>query len=696
MKLCALISGGKDSFFSALKCVELGHEIVALVNLYPPNEKTQEMDSYSFQTVGHSIIPLFADCINLPLFRRKIQGNPNDQNLEYFPQTQKDEVEDLFALLWEVKKTLPEIEGVSCGAIFSDYQRTRVENVCFRLGLKLLSPMWRRNQKELMHEMISVGMDAIIIKVAAMGLDPKKHLGKTLKQMEMHFHQLNNQFGFHICGEGGEFESLVLDCPLFYYKIVIDQSKIVIHSDDEFAPVGYIIPEKFHLEKKEGIETKEKKSQVIESILNPPKELQFYYQDLEIDEKFQDPNLILFKSGKFIFSSMPIKSENDLPLDKQIEFIFMSIFHLLKKQDLSLEQIFLLEILLGAKVEQEQIQVLLNHFLPKFFPKTPPCVLFHHFSKEEIPVQIKFFADCTKSIKKTLFAQSLSNWAPCSPGFYSNQVLVHGMIFSSLIKGIKPMTNELNFENEFLQIIQNCSRYLEVFNSEIRNVILWKVFVSSPKVDPNELQKQIESFLNQNKSEKQKLIIEDLEKKSVENLMLIIPVEKKDESNLSLSIIAYQNDSYNFEDQDEIEEMDSKYQKILNFSEQTSSYQNLQILLKSVTISRHFGIGLVYIQKSQEDQANQEIFEFDLFFETILDLIDSQTNQEIKQENIVSINIYSNHSKENPIRSNLDLFPKLISSRSQQKENQFNFPTILLIDSLFDSNLEMILEIWFN
>lgn len=51
------------------------------------------------------------------------------QDLGYEP-TAGDEVEDLYALLAYVKERLPGIEAVASGAIASDYQRLRVENVC--------------------------------------------------------------------------------------------------------------------------------------------------------------------------------------------------------------------------------------------------------------------------------------------------------------------------------------------------------------------------------------------------------------------------------------------------------------------------------------------------------------------------------------------------------------------------------------
>ena len=92
-----------------LRCVEQGHEIVCLGNLFPaPAAHADELDSFMYQTVGHDGIEAIAACMELPLFRRPIQpkGAVN-QELEYTP-TAGDEVEDLFALLHFVKQQHPE------------------------------------------------------------------------------------------------------------------------------------------------------------------------------------------------------------------------------------------------------------------------------------------------------------------------------------------------------------------------------------------------------------------------------------------------------------------------------------------------------------------------------------------------------------------------------------------------------------
>ena len=113
-----------------------------------------------------------------------------------------------------------------------------------------------------MAEMVASGTEAILIKVACMGLDPHKHLGRTLAQMRPHLEKLNRDFGAHVCGEGGEFESFAIDSPLFCRRVVIEESSIVMHSDDPFAPVGYLRVENACVEDKKGYPKNETHAQL--------------------------------------------------------------------------------------------------------------------------------------------------------------------------------------------------------------------------------------------------------------------------------------------------------------------------------------------------------------------------------------------------------------------------------------------------
>jgi diphthine-ammonia ligase len=256
MKVIALVSGGKDSTFNMMECVRMGHQIVALANLFPAGsehadapDEADELDSYCFQTVGHSVIAAYSQCMGVPLHRRAISAGASKNQDMVYDVTQNDEVEDLFQLLAEVKRLHPDANAVSSGAVLSDYQRLRVEHVCARLSLTSLAFMWRRPQKQLLRTMIDRGVEAIVIKIAAMGLKPH-HLGQTVAALETTFCELEDQYGNHAAGEGGEYETLTLDCPLFTHRLVIDEARVVTVSADKFAPVAFQHITKFHVEQK--------------------------------------------------------------------------------------------------------------------------------------------------------------------------------------------------------------------------------------------------------------------------------------------------------------------------------------------------------------------------------------------------------------------------------------------------------------
>jgi len=180
-----------------------------------------------YQTVGHDAVHVVAAAMGVPLYRACIRGQPNNQGAIYGARDPTsstydahDETEDLYRLLREVKAHHPDVEGVSVGAILSNYQRVRVEHVVLRPDIQLqpLAFLWQRNQTSLLHEMNVSGLDAILIKVAGIGLG-ERDLGKSLRALTPKLEQLHELYGAHVCGEGGEYETLALDSPLFQKRI---------------------------------------------------------------------------------------------------------------------------------------------------------------------------------------------------------------------------------------------------------------------------------------------------------------------------------------------------------------------------------------------------------------------------------------------------------------------------------------------
>ncbi|KRX39041.1 Diphthine--ammonia ligase, partial [Trichinella murrelli] len=233
----ALLSGGKDSCFNLMKCVQNGHQATCVANLRPP-DGIDDLESYMFQTVGHEGISTIAEALELPLISRTIHGSSSNCEIEYFDTT-NDEVEDMKQLLLEAKK-LYNVEAVSSGAIASNYQKNRIDYICERIDLESLTYLWQRDQVALLNDMMEQQLDAVIVKTASMGLLPNVYLGKTVRESFEKFLQLKNDYGFNVCGEGGEYETMVVHCPLFKRRIVIEHVERVINESNCIAPVGYL------------------------------------------------------------------------------------------------------------------------------------------------------------------------------------------------------------------------------------------------------------------------------------------------------------------------------------------------------------------------------------------------------------------------------------------------------------------------
>lgn len=87
--------------------------------------------------------------------------------------------------------------------------------------------------------------------MAALGLVPDRHLGKSLREMQTHLLKMRDKYGLNVCGEGGEYETFTLDCPLFKQRIVVEDIQTIISSADPICPVGYINFTKLTLQPKE-------------------------------------------------------------------------------------------------------------------------------------------------------------------------------------------------------------------------------------------------------------------------------------------------------------------------------------------------------------------------------------------------------------------------------------------------------------
>ena len=208
MNLAALFSGGKDSTFSIYKAQKLGHTVSCLVTILTSSE-----ESYLLHHPNIELSILQAKSMNIPQIL--VRADSVDT---------KKEVELLKAALEKAKNDY-NIEGIVHGGILSEFQKTQFENIAKSLGLQILSPLWKTDQKQYMRELLGSGFEFIITAVSCDGLDDS-WLGKKITKKDLdELIRLSEKHKFNLSFEGGEAETFVISCPLFSGAIKIHDSR---------------------------------------------------------------------------------------------------------------------------------------------------------------------------------------------------------------------------------------------------------------------------------------------------------------------------------------------------------------------------------------------------------------------------------------------------------------------------------------
>lgn len=190
--------------------MQSGHEIACVLAMLPKRE-----DSWMFHFPNIKLIDLFAESAGLPLVKAETSGE------------RESELDDMRRVLSGLR-----VEGVVSGAIASKYQKSRIDTVCNELGLVSIAPLWGRDQIELLREMIDTGFEIIITSVSAQGFD-EGWLGKEVDESTLHdLIELERKYGINPSGEGGEYETLVLDAPFFRKRIKPIETQLVWRGTD--------------------------------------------------------------------------------------------------------------------------------------------------------------------------------------------------------------------------------------------------------------------------------------------------------------------------------------------------------------------------------------------------------------------------------------------------------------------------------
>jgi diphthine-ammonia ligase len=223
MRVAVLATGGKDSALALHRILKQGYEVKCLVSMIPQRE-----DSWMFHYPNIHLVKLFAEAAEIPLVSAETSG------------VKEEEVEDLKRLIAKL-----DVEILVSGAIASNYQKSRIERICKELGIKCLAPLWGENPINILNELVKCEFEAIITGVYAYGFS-LEWLGRRIDEETIKaLVELNRRYGISIVGEGGEYETFVLDAPYF-------KKRIKIVSADKFwkTQSGHLLIKEAKLESK--------------------------------------------------------------------------------------------------------------------------------------------------------------------------------------------------------------------------------------------------------------------------------------------------------------------------------------------------------------------------------------------------------------------------------------------------------------
>ena len=330
--------------------------------------------------------------------------------------------------------------------------------------------------------MIAAGMESVLVKVACLGLD-RRHLGRSLAEMRPELDTLAAKFGVNVCGEGGEYETLTLDCPLFRHRLQPAASEVVTHSEDAFAPVHLLNlqcelkkkNEMEHLSHEELVRSVEIDGQSLIEVISPRKYCD-HFHDMEnlvidtqveleeLDLRCKEESLTIGES--FWFETCTLgRSSNDA---KCVEEAFTSLKRLLSDHNCELKDV----VKVVMCVDQMGSYAAMNTQYATHFGTNPPVRVCVAARRDLMPPGARLVLRCLGQVaaggaasRRVLHVQGVSHWAPANIGPYSQGLLQDSRLLLSGSIGLVPGTMALVSESEAAQAglaLRHVARVAEV------------------------------------------------------------------------------------------------------------------------------------------------------------------------------------------------------------------------------------------
>ena len=190
-------SGGKDSCYALIKAKEQGYTPKILLNVL--NEEGKISRSHGIPV---EILKAQAKAAQLPI---------------HLIQSCWQEYEQKFTSALQHLKTEYQLHSAVFGDIDLQAHKDWEEKVCNNAGIQAVLPLWQQDREQLVFQMLNSGIKTMIVSCnETMG---DTFLGRILDE------SLINELkaiDVDVCGENGEFHTLVLDCPLFSHPLNIE------------------------------------------------------------------------------------------------------------------------------------------------------------------------------------------------------------------------------------------------------------------------------------------------------------------------------------------------------------------------------------------------------------------------------------------------------------------------------------------
>jgi uncharacterized protein (TIGR00290 family) len=199
-------SGGKDSCLAFYKAVEQGYHPQRLLTMF-----SLENGISSAHRLKEEIIRAQADAIGIECSIGRAHFN---------------DYEEVFVSNIKSFKELGMDFGIF-GDIDLEEHRQWEEKVCSRASITAVLPLWHGERKALVNEFIKLGFKAKIVVVNTTMMDTR-FLGQDLT------HSLIEEIeasGADVCGENGEYHTVVYDGPIF-------KKPVDLKFEAEVIPVG--------------------------------------------------------------------------------------------------------------------------------------------------------------------------------------------------------------------------------------------------------------------------------------------------------------------------------------------------------------------------------------------------------------------------------------------------------------------------